>query len=95
MSCAKQILIIDTYVGLFLDIQSRMVKVFRVVVTVSVIAVFDSEYFFNLHEDTTYQYKYKRKKITRLSFFAFTYSVRIYFVQQEWFNKNDRCWPNF
>lgn len=90
MSCAKHIVIIDIYVGLFLDIESRMVEVLHIVVTVWIIAVFDWEYVFNVHGDTTYQYKYKRKKITRLSFFSFTYAIRIYFVWQQWFNKNDR-----
>lgn len=95
MSCAKHIVIIDIYVGLFLDIESRMVEVLHIVVTVWIIAVFDWEYVFIVHGDTTYQHKYKRKSLGLVSFLLHMLLEYILFDNSGLIKMTDRSWPNF
>lgn len=46
-----------------------MEKIFHTVVTVSITTGSDSEYFYNLHGNITYQYKYNKKKSLDLVLF--------------------------
>lgn len=69
-------------------------ETFQIVVMVSITA-FLTQYFFNLHGNATYQYKYVGKKSLGLaSFLLHTRLEYILLDKSGLIKMTDSCWPN-